>query len=433
MVNSSNQAMYSSLKTLAQCYSTGNFEPILGLLSDDVTLSSMWVLETLSGYEKVKEYFVEKGKTIKEYGCFPVCSIVRSTAYPQGKLLIYMCQYLGDETAEGIIDVNFDVEGKIKQINLCDKTLYQFEFADRKVEAEAWADWFREQSIKMRESGNAFLSQQMRRRRKEIYQQTMKLIELGSYESVENNRIQFPDAGIMTKSTVFYYEEIHMDKRPSYDSMEISVQNIDCVLAGKQLKDAGYHPAILNMANGHNPGGGVLSGAGAQEENLFRRSNLFKSLYQFADYAPLYGLQKSEYQYPLDFHFGGIYTPDAFFFRGLEADGYPLLDDPYCLSVISVPAINIRGHELSIDEYMATTKDKIRTILRIGMQHQHDALVLSAFGCGAFGNDPYVMAALFKEIFCEPEFIYSFRKVVFAIVDDHNSNGNYAAFNEIIH
>ena len=63
------------------------------------------------------------------------------------------------------------------------------------------------------------------------------------------------------------------------------------------------------MASRQNPGGGVINGAGAQEETIFRRTNLFKSLYQFAPYAAQYGVKKCKYQYPMDRNFGGIYSP----------------------------------------------------------------------------------------------------------------------------
>lgn len=109
------------------------------------------------------------------------------------------------------------------------------------------------------------------------------------------------------------------------------------------------------------------------------------------------------------------------------------MNDPISLSVISVAAINLTSHELSVQDYLSTTKAKIRTIFRIGIDHGHDALVLSAFGCGAFRNDPFVVASLFVEVLHEPEFEHSFRKIVFAIIDDHNSKGNYASFCKIIH
>lgn len=46
----------------------------------------------------------------------------------------------------------------------------------------------------------------------------------------------------------------------------------------------GYNLAVLNMASSMNPGGGVMTGARAQGETLFRRTNLFRSLYQFTEY-----------------------------------------------------------------------------------------------------------------------------------------------------
>ena len=78
--------------------------------------------------------------------------------------------------------------------------------------------------------------------------------------------------------------------------------------------------------------------------------------------------------------------------------------------------------------------DKIRTILRIGLAHQHDALVLGALGCGAFCNPPAHVARLFHEVLSEPEFYQKFRRITFAIIDDHNAHrphnpeGNYRPF-----
>lgn len=53
----------------------------------------------------------------------------------------------------------------------------------------------------------------------------------------------------------------------------IRVVEGDCLEAGLALKARGLHPIVLNMANGSSPGGGYLSGSGAQEENLHRRSD----------------------------------------------------------------------------------------------------------------------------------------------------------------
>ncbi len=182
------------------------------------------------------------------------------------------------------------------------------------------------------------------------------------------------------------------------------------------------------MASRRNPGGGVLGGAGAQEENIFRRTNLFHSMFQFAPYATEYGLEKSTHQYPLDQNFGGVYTPEACVFRGLEKDGYPLLDECFNLSFISVPAMNrpeLDKNGNIAPELVLGIKNKMRTVFRIGLHKGHDALVLGAWGCGAFRNPPAHIARLFHEVLLEEEFRNRYRKIAFAIVEDHNSRKSH--------
>ena len=68
--------------------------------------------------------------------------------------------------------------------------------------------------------------------------------------------------------------------RPSV-GMKVSVNDIDCLVACKQLIDAGGKPVVLNLADILEPGGCVESGSGAQEESIFRRSNIGRTLTQF--------------------------------------------------------------------------------------------------------------------------------------------------------
>ena len=262
----------------------------------------------------------------------------------------------------------------------------------------------------------------------------------GHYVAESGEKYVFPDDSDMMRDTVFYECEIHMDNlSQTVEQTIVEVKNIDCLYAGVQLKEQGYNPAVLNMASRRNPGGGVTTGAGAQEETLFRRTNLFRSLYQFAPYADQYGIKPSHHQYPLDRNYGGVYTPNAIYFRESEQKGYALLEKPVCLSFITVAGMNrpdLTDYGMIADHHVEPIKNKIRTIFRIGLIHGHDSLVLGALGCGAFRNPPRHVARLFHEVMDEPEFKGKYRRVIFAILDDHNAHqehnpvGNFRPFAE---
>ncbi len=276
-----------------------------------------------------------------------------------------------------------------------------------------------------------------------VFQDTLNVVNLGQY-SINGQNIVLGGNDELIEGTVFY-ESPPVSIAPSIGETDISIVNTDCLLAAAELLVQSFIPAVLNMANRHNPGGGVINGAGAQEENIFRRSNLFVSLYQFADYCDKYSIPANRFhKYPLNKDTGGVYSPGVTVFRGTEEDGYSYLQNPYKVSMITVPAIsNPDLEKLNSGEYriaerlIGPSKQKIRTILRIALAHNHDSLVLGAFGCGAFRNPPKHMAELFKSVLSEEEFRNRFRRIVFAIIEDHNSrrehnpDGNLKPFREV--
>ena len=224
---------------------------------------------------------------------------------------------------------------------------------------------------------------------------------------------------------------------------KISVLKVDCLEVAEFLVKTGYNPAVLNMASRRNPGGGVFEGSGAQEENLFRRTNLYTSLFQYVDYGVRYDVARNpHFNYPLDKNYGAIYTPDITVFRGAEHAGYKLLQTQFKIAVLSVSAISkpdliekdgqLRLHE----NFIEPTKEKIRIMLHLAIEAGHDSLVLSAFGCGAYRNPPEHIAELFQTVFQEAEFKGQLKTIVFAIIEDHNSrhphnpNGNFLPFFE---
>jgi uncharacterized protein (TIGR02452 family) len=273
----------------------------------------------------------------------------------------------------------------------------------------------------------------VREERKEIYQGTIMYVQQNGYNYGQN----FISIDNHCITSEYFTKPEKISQAAKYDT-KFSVINADCLETAEILQNAGFSPCVLNLASRQNPGGGVLNGSGAQEENLFRRTNLFVSLYQYASYANEYGIKKSEYSYPLDRSTGGIYTKNATVFRGAEKNGYCLLSKPFKMSFVTVAALThpelIKKNNLYylIDKLIEPAKEKIRTILRIAGKYKHDSLVLGAFGCGAFANPPNHIAELFKEVFFENEFLGTFKYVVFSIFEDHNSGLEHNPFGNVL-
>ena len=274
----------------------------------------------------------------------------------------------------------------------------------------------------------------------EIFNSTLAILEQGWFISEKGNKIDLPSSDLVGEFAKMYSAPFTACKPHGYETQVVVVER-DCVEAAMILTSKDYNPALLNLADLYTPGGLVEYGSGAQEENLCRRSNLIQSLYQFSEMRvrqyPNLKMKVHEHQYPLDERYGGIYSEIVQFFRNTEDNGCTLMDG-YCnIPVISVAAL--AGPRIGKDGMMPKeeeniTLDKIRTIFRIGMDNEHDSIVLSAFGCGAFANPPAHIAKLFHQVIEEPEFKNAFRLIVFAILDGyrtglrHNPEGNLLPF-----
>lgn len=290
----------------------------------------------------------------------------------------------------------------------------------------------------------------LRRLRADVFQETVAAVRCRAYSagSVQVDLDLVGHYEVLRRETSFHASTDGLvvgDQHRSVHETSISVLDEDCLNVARDLSVGDRIPAVLNMASRRNPGGGVLGGAGAQEENVFRRSNLLVSLYQFAHYGPEYGVPPADSpdRYPIPRESGGIYSPPATIFRSSELEGYRFLKEPYRAAFVTVPAIPNPDVETIADEprlspvMAGATCRKIRAIFRMSAHHGHEDLVLSAFGCGAFRNPPRHMAQLFREVLEEPEFAGVFRSIVFAIIDDHNAyrpgspDGNFRPFADV--
>lgn len=191
--------------------------------------------------------------------------------------------------------------------------------------------------------------------------------------------------------------------------------------------------SVLNMANQTSPGGGFLQGCSAQEEALCRRSNLFDSINihpigrNKTNFNPhLKNKMKGTYNVP---EFGSIYSPKVKVFRGnQDLDGYAYFKKPEEVNVISSAAYDI-GHSPKPTNYRENTKIKLQMILNTALENNQECVVLGAYGCGAFGNDPKEVASIMKEILQERPVYQQKMKIVFGIIKDNNdTKGNLKNF-----
>jgi uncharacterized protein (TIGR02452 family) len=152
--------------------------------------------------------------------------------------------------------------------------------------------------------------------RKAVVSETVSIVNAGSY-AIGDRLIDIYSGEALNHST-FFDAPPKLEPRKPEKVASFTVIEADCLETAQFLLDVGEYPCVLNMASGRNPGGGVLNGAGAREENIFRRTNLFKAMCQFAEYAAEYGLKRSPYQCPLNRTTGGIYSDETTVFRASE-------------------------------------------------------------------------------------------------------------------
>ncbi|CAF3923209.1 unnamed protein product [Rotaria sp. Silwood1] len=236
-----------------------------------------------------------------------------------------------------------------------------------------------------------------------------------------------------------------------YKSTFVRVINEDCLVVYEQMVSQGYRPLLLNMANATSSGGGYRRGDGAQEENIFRRSDYYRSLdieldqgqptarFYCTSSSDLVRLTHDQQMYPMD-EFGAIYTSGLTVFRQPEDKGYELMGKPMfdvcaiAIAAYRIPKLNEKN--LLCSRYSIGMRKKIETIFAVARHHNHNCLILSAFGCGSFRNPPKHVATIFKSVI--EQYAGFFKDICFAIIDDHNTGqdfnprGNYQPFHEIL-
>jgi len=218
----------------------------------------------------------------------------------------------------------------------------------------------------------------------------------------------FSDENILSQAELF--NEPAMILVENIDSFDMA-RNLDKVSNTKRVM-------VLNLASDIRSGGGVKTGAKAQEEDLYRKSNYFEA--------------NSPNFYPLKYN-EVIYSPSVHI---IKDSSYKLLSNTCEVSCLAVAAIrNPSTHEVNNKKTYANaidikiTQDKIDMIFKVAIKHEHTELVLGAIGCGAFHNPTEEIALMFKNSLAK----YSkyFKKIGFAILSPMG-NDNFDIFHKIL-
>ena len=179
----------------------------------------------------------------------------------------------------------------------------------------------------------------------------------------------------------------------------------------------------LNFASAKNPGGGFLGGSKAQEEALARASALYPCINPHQTY---YETNRNCGTCLYTDHM--IYSPDVPVFRD---DEDRLLDKPYVVSILTAPAVNTGAVANSNPDELADVQpvmmSRIEKLLSIAVQHGHRHLILGAWGCGVFRNDPVEVASWFGT-HLRGKFARAFESISFGVLDFTRDQETYNAF-----
>ena len=229
------------------------------------------------------------------------------------------------------------------------------------------------------------------------------------------------------------------------DPAIIKVTNRDTFTAAKEYaniinsSNEGF-VGVLNFASSTNPGGGVTKGSTAQEECLCRCSNLYLTLYQEKCIRKYYNVNK-KYMTNLGSD-AIIYSRNVYVFKDKDYNMLPVKDRFY-VDVLTCAAPNLRENPRNqynsnaSEEKLTLTDEELynihvkraRNILNVAIKNEDDYLILGAFGCGAFRNNPEIVAKAYKDVL--QDYMYCFKVIDFAIIDGKYSN-NYEIFKRII-
>lgn len=271
----------------------------------------------------------------------------------------------------------------------------------------------------------------MKNNRAEKARETLRILDKGWYY-VDDVQVDIAQEVRDSKKNTKLYspqdlDELLKEAKPEakYDTL-IEVVNETTMEGAVALDPKNNKIGVLNFASAKNPGGGFMGGAQAQEESLARSSSLYLSIDQMQE---MYKFNQSRKTYVYSDYM--IYSDDVVFFRNDQMD----LINYYQLDVITSPAVNVgammqnnRSELAKVDEAMLLRMDKM---LALFLKNGVKKLVLGAWGCGVFRNDPKDVVGYFKHFLKNGgKYDGAFERIRFSVLDTNN-RGTFTCFSEL--
>jgi len=258
---------------------------------------------------------------------------------------------------------------------------------------------------------------------KAIADNTLQIMDQGHYTNQQNQTVDLTSllASSLSGTKLYSPDELatltnRVSVAPLHDT-KYEVNNETTLDAARRLTAEGEQQVLcLNFASAKNAGGGFLRGAVAQEETIARASGLYPTLLK-GDFYYTFNRQLGTCLYS-DYM---IYSPDVPVFKYENGE---VMDKPISLSVITSPATNagaiLKNEPEKMDQIEQVMRVRTQKVLALSAAHHHEVLILGAWGCGVFRNDPEMIAGLFKELLDGP-FKGQFKRIVFAVKTNNDS------------
>lgn len=270
----------------------------------------------------------------------------------------------------------------------------------------------------------------------DIFQDTLRIFQeneclIKATKVAQENQQVIPETEILDDTRTTLYDNpatVIVSKKRSFE-------------AASAYKD--QKVCVHNFASASNPGGGVKNGANAQEECLCRCSNLYLCLKMPKLWDDFY-LPHRTARNPLH-NDDIIYTPGVRIIKSDTATPKLLPKSQWFdVDVITCAAPNLRERpgnsynsgdgsvpvKITDKELLQLHEKRLRKILDVAYIKGNEIVILGAFGCGAFSNNPYVVATAGKNVI--KDYLYKFKIIEFAIYCNPRDDSNYKSFMGIL-